>query len=282
VHLHDVLPTGRAAASINGLVRLGTTHAIANSRYTAEHYAAKADAVDVVYNPIDLERFDPKRIGDVRRARLGAGLPTDVPLVGLVAQITPWKGQIDAIRAHELVRQKSPEAILLVGGTAKFLTPGTRYDNRAYLTELQAAAKGVDSGDAVRFLGERDDMPQLLRALDVLVMPSWEEPFGRVAVEAMAVGTAVVVTDVGGPAEYVEHGVSGLLAPPRRPEALATAITQLLGDDALRQRIGETARRAVHLRFGVDRYRKRVLEALERAVRISSTRPQGRVRGARR
>jgi glycosyltransferase involved in cell wall biosynthesis len=281
VHIHDVLPDGRATAAINGLVRRGTTHAIANSRYTARHFAAEAGAVDAVYNPIDLERFDPDGL-DRRQARVDANLPADRPLVGLVAQITPWKGQIDAIRAHALVRRASPRALLLLGGTAKFLTPGTRYDNRAYLEDLQAAAEQVEGGDSVRFLGERDDMPRLLRALDVLVMPSWEEPFGRVAVEAMAMGTAVVVTSVGGPPEYVEHGVTGMLAPPRQPEALAREIAGLLGDDDLRQRIGDAARRAVRPRFGVDRYRERVLDAFERAIRVSSSRPRGRVRGARR
>ena len=269
VHIHDVLPAGRISTSINRLVRRGTTHAIANSRYTAEHFAARPEAVDVVYNPIDLVRFAPNPDGALQ-ARAESGLSTDVPLVGMVAQITPWKAQIDAIRAHALVRREHPDALLLIGGTAKFLTPGTRYDNRAYLSELHAAAAAVEGRDSVLFLGERDDVPRLLQALDVLVMPSWEEPFGRVAVEAMAMGTAVVVTDVGGPPEYVEHGVTGLLTPPRMPEALATEIVRLLSNDELRERIGSAGQRAVRARFGVGPYRERVLEAFERAIRISA------------
>jgi glycosyltransferase involved in cell wall biosynthesis len=275
VHIHDVLPPGRAAAAINGLVRLGTTRAVANSRYAAEHFAPAGAGVDVVYNPIDLARFDPRGLSP-SRARELAGLPAGIPLVGVVAQITPWKAQIDAIRAHRLVRREVPGARLLVGGTAKFVGPGTRFDNSAYLAELRAEAANIEGEDPVFFLGERDDVPRILRALDVLVMPSWEEPFGRIAVEAMAMGTAVVATRVGGPPEYVEHGVSGMLVTPREPATLACEITRLLGDDVLRARIAAAGQEAVRARFDVERYRQRMVQAFERAIRAGPARARPR------
>ncbi len=278
VHIHDVLPPGRAAGAINGLVRAGTTHAVANSRYAAERFAPGGAGVDLVYNPIDLARFDPRGLS-ASRARELARLPAGIPLVGVVAQITPWKAQIDAIRALRLVRRERPDARLLVGGTAKFVGPGTRYDNRAYLAELRAEAARIDGEDPVWFLGERDDVPRLLRALDVLVMPSWEEPFGRIAVEAMAMGTAVVTTRVGGPPEYVEHGVSGLLVTPREPATLAGEITRLLADGALRARVAAAGQRAVRARFGVERYRERMVDALERAISAPPARGWPRLAG---
>jgi len=273
-HIHDVLPLGRTSAGINALVRRGTTRAVANSRYAAERFAPDGGGVDVVYNPVDLARFDPSG-STQEQARADCGVSQGVPLVGVVAQITPWKAQIDAIRAQTLVRQEHPTAELLIGGSAKFTTPGTRYDNAAYLAELHAQATAAAG---VSFLGERDDVPRLLQALDVLVMPSWEEPFGRIAVEAMAMGTAVVVTNVGGPPEYVEHGVTGMLASPREPTGLAREVIRLLDDGSLRRRIAEGGQRAVRERFGVERYRDRMLDAFERA--ISATRRAERPRRA--
>ena len=187
-------------------------------------------------------------------------------MVGIVAQITPWKAQLDAVRAHRLVRRASPTARLLIGGTTKFVGADTRYDNRAYLAELRAEAAQIEGDEPVSFLGERDDVPQLVRALDVLVMPSWEEPFGRIAVEAMAMGTAVVVTRVGGPPEYVEHGDSGMLVTPREPVELAAEIIRLLGDDVLRARVAAAGQRTVRARFGIEPYRRRMVDAFESAI----------------
>lgn len=267
VHIHDVLPPGSVGDALNRLVHHGTSFAVANSRYAAERFAPDRSRVDLVYNPVDLQRFDAGALTRGEgRARLG--FKTDDLLVGVVAQITPWKAQIDAIRAHAVIRRALPVSLLIVG-SAKFVAPGTRYDNGGYLAELHAEAARLGCEDSVRFLGEREDVPELLQALDVLVMPSWEEPFGRVAVEAMAMATPVVVTDRGGPPEYVEHGVSGLLVPPHRPDRLAQETMRLLADRAFRDRIGSAGRRAVRGRFGIERYRERMLEAFDHAINAS-------------
>jgi glycosyltransferase involved in cell wall biosynthesis len=95
----------------------------------------------------------------------------------------------------------------------------------------------------VRFLGERSDVPAVLAATDVLLMPSWREAFGRIAVEAMAMGVPVVATDVGGPPEILDSGVEGLLLAPRQPDLWAREISQLLDDPGLVATMGERARR---------------------------------------
>ena len=100
------------------------------------------------------------------------------------------------------------------------------------------------------FLGARDDVPDLLAAADVALVPSWEEPFGRVAIEAMAMGVPVVATESGGPPRSSARG-GGLLAPPRTVPTLAAAIARLLDDPAARARMGEAGRQHATERYGL-------------------------------
>lgn len=129
------------------------------------------------------------------------------------------------------------------------MSRATRHGNRSYPRRLQEIAGELGLGDAVRFLGEREEVPEILRASDVALLPSWEEPFGRVVVEAMAMGVPVVATAIGGPAEIIRDGVDGVLVAPRQPEALAAAITRLLDDEPRRRAIGAASQRAVLARF---------------------------------
>jgi glycosyltransferase involved in cell wall biosynthesis len=117
-----------------------------------------------------------------------------------------------------------------VVGEAKFLSRSTRFDNRAYLQELHELASAARLAGRVRFLGERSDVPTIMSALDALLVPSHDEPFGRVVVEAMATGTPVVASASAGPAEIVEDGVSGLLAPADDLDAWAQAVERLVTD----------------------------------------------------
>ena len=104
-------------------------------------------------------------------------------------------------------------------------------------------------GDRVLFTGRRSDIPDIMRAVDVVVMASVAEPFGLSALEAMACGTPVIGTAAGGLVEFVEHEVTGLLVPPLESEPIARAIERVLGDDELRNRmILEAERRAVPAR----------------------------------
>ncbi|HLB22313.1 MAG TPA: glycosyltransferase, partial [Solirubrobacteraceae bacterium] len=187
VHVRDCLPPGAASKLTLRLVAATATTLIANSRYTADSVRAAAPRawVDVVYNPVDLSRFDPDAIDRVdARARLGPAGGRAL-LLGVVGQLSPWKGQDTAIEALGLLCREGVDAHLLLVGSAKFIARSTRFDNNDYVKRLQALVERDGLEDRVSWLGEREDVPEIIRALDVLLLPSWEEPFGRAVVEAM-------------------------------------------------------------------------------------------------
>jgi len=250
VHVRDCVPASALTRRIRGFVDRGAAAVIANSAHTARVWGETRRHVDVVWSPVDLRRFDPSLV-DAAGVRAGLGLG-DGPLLGVVGQITPWKGQDDAIRVCALLRRELPGVQLLVVGDVEFDAPGTSNDNRAYAASLRALAEQLGVADRVHFLGRREDVPALVAALDVLLVPSWEEPLGRTVLEGMAMGRPVVATGNGGPRELVDHGRTGWLAPPRSPQCWAATVTRALSGDNPRH-VGAAALQAVQA-FGLDRH----------------------------
>ena len=268
VHVRDCLPPGRVSATTMRLIASTATIVVANSEYTADSVRRLAPSaeLEVVHNPVDLERWDPKRIDRVHaRARLREVRPRAL-LLGVVAQLTPWKGQDTAIAALDLLRRQGIDAHLLLIGSAKFLSPSTRYDNEAYVAELRERIAAAKLEDRVSWLGERDDVPELVSALDVLLLPSWEEPFGRALIEAMALRVPVVATSVGGPPEILSDGVEGFLVAPRDPEAWAEAIRRFAESPTLGREMGQAGQLRVEQAFGLGRHVNSMLDVYERAL----------------
>jgi glycosyltransferase involved in cell wall biosynthesis len=255
VHVRDCLPPSPVTRRLQARLALRAGAVIAISDHVANAFDPRgvSHRLRIIDNPFDLAKLDPGRIDRVA-ARHRLGIADDDKVLALVGQITPWKGQEDAIRALARVRDEHPTAVLLLVGEAKFVARATRYDNRAYLCRLHELTARLGLGDAVRFLGEREDVPEILRACDVALLPSWDEPFGRAAVEAMAMGAPVVATSIGGPAEIITDGVDGTLVQPRDPARLAIAVNRLLRDPQRRQALGRAARKSVKERFGRDRH----------------------------
>jgi glycosyltransferase involved in cell wall biosynthesis len=163
------------------------------------------------------------------------------PVVGFVGRIEPRKGVLDLIAAAPAIRAGSPGAEVVIVGD----DPWDAFPD--YLAQVRAARD-------VLHVPWHENAPGLMRHLDVLVVPSHQEPFGTVISEAMAVGTPVVATRVGGLAEVVEDGVTGLLVEPGEPDALAAAVLEVLGR---RDAMSAAARQAAR-RFGADAYADRV------------------------
>jgi glycosyltransferase involved in cell wall biosynthesis len=270
VHVRDCLPPGAVSDATLRLLGATATTIVANSRYTADSVLAAAPRahVEVVHNAVDLARFDPSRIDRAAaRARLGDALGDGArPLLGVVAQITPWKGQQTAIEALALLRDQGVEADLLLVGSAKFVAASTRFANEDYVARLRALVASSSLEGRVHWLGEREDVPDILRALDVLLLPSWEEPFGRAVVEAMAMGVPVVATSVGGPPEIVDDGREGRLVAPRDARAWAAAIRDVLDAPQRGAAMGRAGRERVERDFTFEQQARAMSELYREAV----------------
>jgi glycosyltransferase involved in cell wall biosynthesis len=193
-----------------------------------------------IYNGVEpiAERTEEER--QAFRAR--EGIPTGAAVILCVSNFYPYKGHLDLIEAAGRVSPRVPEAVfLLVGRDA-----GT-------LEECRRLARELVPEHAIRFLGGRADVPDLIRASDLFVHPSHEEGFSNAILEAMAGGKPVVAYDVGGNPEAVRDGETGILMPLRRPEELADAMVRLLRDPELRNNMGEKGRERATELFSLER-----------------------------
>ena len=126
--------------------------------------------------------------------------------------------------------------------------------------EMRRLAAELGLAGRVHFLGPRDDVPDLLSALDIFVLPSHSEGVSLALLEAMAASLPVIATRVGGLPEVVTDGENGLLIPPQDPEALATALERLLADPDLAQKLGGNARKQVEANFSLERLGREINE----------------------
>lgn len=266
VQVHEHLPPSAPGRATRVAIARTAAGVSAVTDYTAANFdqGLRRPRAVRAYISIDHQRFDPDRTPPVD-VRAELGLPAGSALIGEVAQITPWKGQDTAIRMLHEMRRERPDTHLLLIGTIAFSTKATRYDNKTFLAGLRRMVGELGLEGHVHFLGQRSDVPGLLGALDLMVLPSWDEPFGTVAAESMAMGTPPMVSSVGGVPEYVEDGVSGRVLPPREPAPWARAALELLEDRPRLEAMGQRAR-AVAAQFTDERYGAEMLAAYERAM----------------
>jgi glycosyltransferase involved in cell wall biosynthesis len=197
-----------------------------------------ADKISVVYNSVDLDRFNPELI-DEAAFRKKLGYSSDVFLVGLVGQLSPWKGHRDFIKAARIVSEKHGDIVFPIVGALS----GSDYER-----ELRSMVEELGLSSRVVFTGWYERAEEVYCGLDVTVLATTtEEPFGLVVAESMACGTPVVATRVGGVKEIVEDGVCGLLVEPNNPTGMAEAIIRLREDSGLRRSLGAAGKRRVEL-----------------------------------
>ena len=267
-HVRDCLPDSSATRLIRRLVAREAGQVVAISQYVAERFQAGLSdrdvSVQVIDNPVDLGRFR----ADLRGPDVSRSL--DEPLLVMVGQISSWKGHDTAIRALRDLRSHQLHARLLIVGEIKFADAATRLDNRGYLAELHELVRELGLSEAVEFAGERRDVPEIMARADAVLVPSIEEPFGRTVAEAMAVGTPVVATSVGGPAELIDDGATGLLAPPGQPAAWSRAIRSILQNPEKAREMGRCASEVARRRFAVERH---VAAMMEVYGSVEPTRP---------
>jgi glycosyltransferase involved in cell wall biosynthesis len=198
----------------------------------------------VIRNGVDLARFAGDPAG--ARIRHELGVPAEARLVVLVSRLARLKGIEQFLQAAAALAPRYPDVrFLIVGETSP---PDPRY-----LEQLHALSRSLGVAKAVTFTGLRSDVPSVLGAADVAVMPSLNEALSNVLLESMAAGAPVVATRVGGTPEALIDGETGLLVPPGDAGAIAGAVSRLLDDRELARRLGCAARRLIASQFSVQR-----------------------------
>lgn len=231
---------------------LGSQRIITNSAHTARHltdrFARLASRIEIVHNGFHF---------DAAPGRRAPRSPAEVLLVG---RLSPRKGQDVAIEAvSELHRAGHPVRLRLIG------TEFRGYE--WYVDELRSSADRHGIADSVRFDGYRSDIAAANAAADVVIVPSRVEPFGNVAVEAMAAGRPLVASATGGLTEIVDDERTGLVVPPGDARALAAAIRRYLEDPEWAADVGSRAAAVVRDRFSIERYEVGVAQVLAGAAR---------------
>ncbi len=199
---------------------------------------------------IDPEYFLGRLRGGREQTRALLGIAADQPAIGIVGNIKRWKGQDIVVKAVALLNARYPDLRCLIIGD----TSNVRGDDRVFLDGIETFIVENGIAESIVFLGYREDIPDLVRCLDVLINASTEpEPFGHVILEGMILGVPVVATNFGGPPEIIESGVSGILVTPGDESDLAGAVDSLLSDNAYREGIGACGKKRVYERFLTER-----------------------------
>jgi glycosyltransferase involved in cell wall biosynthesis len=209
---------------------------IANSEATRQTLLSSASwldgsAIEVIYNGMDVERF-----ASAERADLG--LPETAFVIGFVGRLERRKGLIDLANAWDRIARAIPSAHLAIVGKGPAETE---------------ARELLRNAPHVSWLGYRTDVASVLKAMDILAVPSHWEGFGFTAAEAMAAGVPVVAGNSSSLPEIIDDGITGRLTPPRDPEGLADVLIELVRDPAARARMAEAAAEKVRQKFAVER-----------------------------
>ena len=220
---------------------------IADSEATARHCLAagmRSEKIEVVYECFEMDRFTSVDQRERQKVRKEFGLENDDVAIGLVGQILAYKGHETFVRAARRVTEQCSHARFFIVGDDRMSA------DKAFLPHLRELVVDLGLEDRMIFTGFRKDIPAVTAAMDVLAVPSWAEPFGRVVVEGLAAGRPVVGTNAGGIPEILTDGHAGYLVPPKNERLLADKMLMLCSDEELRRQMGERAP-AIARRFDV-------------------------------
>lgn len=274
-HLQDELPVHPFSTAIRLLALFsGRTHLIAASQATGDGFRgrlkrlfAKRVPLRVVHNAIEPQKFafDP---ANRRKIREEFGLSDDRFVFGIVGQITERKGQLELIKTYAKIRERMPASTLLIVGAPMF------NKDYVYHEQLEEIVRRTKLENHVRFLGLRKDVAAVMQSLDALVVNSRSEALVVVAIEAMACGTPVIATSVGGTAEMIEHGKNGWLISYGDERELSEAITAMSRKPELRRTFAANSEKIVASLLNADVFIKNLEEFF-----AQSARPQTKIAG---
>jgi L-malate glycosyltransferase len=257
-HVHDLLPKHPLSTCIRLftllrpplLVVVVANDAADRFREKVLRRFPKRVKLAVVYNAVDADKLSSTSTSASIRKELR--IRNSDRLIGIIGNLSPVKGQLELIRAFAETRKRIPNLALLVVGSALF----NRSDG--YQKQLAAEVRALGLKDCVRFLGQRSDVPAIMRALDLLVMNSRSEAFPLVALEGMAAGVPILATAVGGLPELITHEESGWLVPLGDQERLIDGIASLLEQRDLSTRLATQGRQHVTKNFPVHKFMTRI------------------------
>ena len=266
-HLQDELPRHPLSSAIRFCaVASSRLRLIAASQATADSFRGRVfkffknrTPLRVIHNVIELENFevDSRNRRKIREElRLGEG----EFVIGVVGQITTRKGQLELVRTFAEARKQMPSSTLLVVGAPMFNL------DYLYLEQLKQTVQELGLEQHVKFTGKRSDVAQMMQALDVLVVNSKSEAFVIVAIEAMACGTPVIATEVGGIREMIEHKVNGWLVPFGDEKVLSEALITLNRQPEMRAAFSEAGKKSVAERFHAEKFIADLEDFFEQSV----------------
>ena len=207
----------------------------------------------VVPNAVDPDRFNESAISQAE-IRKEFGWDSSDKVFALVGRVVSWKGQDFFIEAIAEARKTNASIRGLIVGDGDSTTAGG-----AYVARLRSLVNDLNLDDSLKFTGHRTDIPNIMKSADaVICASSLPEPFGRVIIESMAVGTPAVATNAGGATDIITDGVNGILVPMKDSDALAHAMLRLSRDTDFAQKIRSAAMQTVADRYTVKRHAEHI------------------------
>ena len=258
-HVRDIMTLSAARRDrLNGLAAIvAVSDAVAT---WLEEIGILRERITRIYNAVDVSALQNAAVPGALRRELGIRGTT--PLVGCIGQIALRKGQDLFLEAASLLANRVPDV--------HFVVVGARYsikeESRRFEADLRARSAAPPLAGRTHFLGYRDDVPSILADLDVLVVPSRQEPLSRVLLEGLAMGVPSVATEVGGSSEIFDGGKAGLLVLPDSPDTMAEAILRLLVDGPLRRTLAQTGLRRVQELLSPEAQVRSIREVYDRIV----------------
>jgi glycosyltransferase involved in cell wall biosynthesis len=250
-HVRDLIETEWLRWKLRSWGRFFPDKIITNS-HAVGHIFPGNTRKETVYNGINLSYFGPGIDGGQVRSEYEIGKET--MLIGTIGHFAPLKGYEELLDAMAEVAREGFDVKLAIVGEAIY------QNSNVYKRKILMKANSAGLKEKIIFTGFKENIPEILASFDIFVLPSRSEGFGRVNLEAMAMGKPVVSTNVGGIPEVVLDGVTGILVPPGNAKSLSHAIMRLLNDPRLRASMGRKGRKRVEQYFTLHAHVQRVQE----------------------
>lgn len=249
--IHEIIVSPKIMYTVTSkLIAKYSSITITDSKAVKDHLDAsgyfKEDAVKVIYNGVDSNRFKPDN--DCSYLYDEWNIPKDAKIIGMMGRVNSWKGQADFLKAANIIMSKFPDVYTVFVGAA---FEGEEWREK----ELANAIAQSPYKDRIINKGYRTDSEGIYKLYDVFVLPSTNpDPLPTVVLEAMATGKPIVGYKHGGVCEMVKDGYNGLLADVRNPEDLAIKIESLLEDNDKRTAMGKNSRKRLLEKFSIEAY----------------------------